>query len=106
MELIMPGKALKSPPLDELTRILKSPEARAKLAELLAESDPKPALASHEKMADYLGGISSGLYFARVLPELDVVKIGARSLPTYESGDRFIKRNLHPAPRSSSREAG
>jgi len=102
----MPRKAHKAPHLDELERVLRSPEARAKLVELLAEYGPKPALASHEKMADYLGGISSELYFARVLPELDVVKIGARSLPTYESGDRYIQRNLHPAPRSSSREAG
>jgi hypothetical protein len=100
----MPSKAHKTPHLNEIERLLSSPEARATLLGLLVDHSPKPALASHEKMAEYLGGISSGLYFARVLPELDVVRIGARTLPTYESGDRYIKRNLHPSPRSSSRE--
>lgn len=101
----MPSKAPRISHLNEVEKILKSPEVQAKLVELLAQCVPKPALASHERMAEYLGGISSGLYFARVLPELDIVKIGARTLPTYESGDRYIKRNLHPSPRSLSQEA-
>jgi hypothetical protein len=65
--------------------------------------DPlRPALASIPEACRYLGGLSrSRLY--ELLPNLDVVKFGARTLVTIGSLDRLIAANRRPASEDNRR---
>lgn len=57
----------------------------------------KPALASIRCACQYLGEPSRAKFYADLLPQLDVVKFGARTFVTVESLDRLIAANRRPA---------
>jgi hypothetical protein len=57
-----------------------------------AETMPlRPALVSIRVACDYLGGICKSSFYAKYLPRLDMVRLGARNLVTVESLDRLIE---------------
>jgi hypothetical protein len=62
----------------------------------------RPALASIRGACQYLGEPSRAKFYADLLPQLDVVKFGARTFVTVESLDRLIAANRRPA----TKEAG
>jgi hypothetical protein len=53
----------------------------------------RPALASIPEACRYLGDPSRAKFYADILPKLDVVKLGARTMVTVESLDRLIAAN-------------
>lgn len=57
----------------------------------------RPAVVSISDARRYLGNISRSKFYADVLPQLDVVKIGSRTLPTVESLERLVAANLRAA---------
>lgn len=60
--------------------------------------DPlRPALASISTACRYLGDTSRAKFYADILPQLEVVKFGARTFVTIESLDRVIAANTRPA---------
>ena len=64
--------------------------------------DPlRPALASIPTACRYLGDTSRAKFYADILPQLDVVKIGARTFVTLESLDRVIAANTRSATERS-----
>ena len=72
------------------------PRRDSEAALLVAVSSLQPALASIPEAGRYLGGLSrSRLY--ELLPHLEVVKFGARTLVTIGSLDRLIAANTRPA---------
>jgi hypothetical protein len=50
----------------------------------------RPALADISGAINYLGKPSRSKFYADILPLLDVVKLGARTMVTIESLDRLI----------------
>jgi hypothetical protein len=57
----------------------------------------RPALASIPEACRYLGDPSRAKFYADILPKLDVVKLGARTMVTVESLDRLIAANRRVA---------
>ena len=57
----------------------------------------RPALASIPEACRYLGDPSRAKFYADILPRLDVVKLGARTMVTVESLDRLIVANRRRA---------
>jgi hypothetical protein len=57
----------------------------------------KPALTDIPGACGYLGNISRAKLYADILPELDVVRFGSRTLVTVESLDRLIAANRKAA---------
>jgi hypothetical protein len=57
----------------------------------------RPALASIPEACRYLGDPSRAKFYADILPLLDVVKLGARTMVTVESLDRLIAANRRAA---------
>jgi hypothetical protein len=57
----------------------------------------RPALASIPEACRYLGDPSRAKFYADILPKLDVVKLGARTMVTVESLDRLIATNRRAA---------
>jgi hypothetical protein len=53
----------------------------------------RPALASVSGACAYLGNPSRAKFYADLLPELDVVKLGSRTFVTIASLDRLIEAN-------------
>jgi hypothetical protein len=53
----------------------------------------RPALASIPEACRYLGHPSRAKFYADILPLLDVVKLGARTMVTIGSLDRLIVAN-------------
>lgn len=53
----------------------------------------RPALASVPEACRYLGDPSRAKFYADILPLLDVVKLGTRTMVTVESLDRLIAAN-------------
>jgi hypothetical protein len=53
----------------------------------------RPALASIPDACRYLGDPSRAKFYADILPKLDVVKLGARTMVTIESLDQLIAAN-------------
>ena len=56
-----------------------------------------PALASIPDACRYVGGPSRAKFYADILPLLDVVKLGGRTMVTVESLDRLIATIRRPA---------
>lgn len=50
-----------------------------------------PALMSILSARAYLGGLKQAAFYARVLPHVEVVKLGRRTMVTVASLDRFIE---------------
>lgn len=72
------------------------PRGEAEPAGFVAVTPLRPALASIREACRYLGDLSrSRLY--ELLPNLDVVHIGARSFVTLDSLDRFIEAHRQGA---------
>jgi hypothetical protein len=57
----------------------------------------RPALASIPEACRYLGNPSRAKFYADILPLLDVVKLGTRTMVTVESLDRLIAANRRAA---------
>lgn len=57
----------------------------------------RPALAGIPEACRYLGNPSRAKFYADILPLLDVVKLGARTMVTVESLDRLIDANRRTA---------
>jgi hypothetical protein len=57
----------------------------------------RPALASVTEACRYLGDPSRAKFYADILPLLDVVKLGARTMVTVDSLDRLIAANRRAA---------
>jgi hypothetical protein len=53
----------------------------------------RPALMAIKGALTYLGGPSLSKFYADLLPQLDVVKFGARTFVTIASLDRLISQN-------------
>jgi hypothetical protein len=69
---------------------------RTEAASVVSINRLRPALASIPDACGYLGDLSrSRLY--ELMPQLDVVRIGARTFVTLESLDRLIAANIRPA---------
>jgi len=62
----------------------------------------KPALADIPGACAYLGNISRAKLYADILPALDIVRFGARTLVTIASLDRLIAANRKLASEQSS----
>ena len=73
-------------------------DGRARGAGRTGEIAPlRPALASIPEACRYLGDPSRAKFYADILPSLDVVKLGARTMVTVASLDRLIAANLRAA---------
>jgi hypothetical protein len=59
-------------------------------APVAAVADLRPALADISGACRYLGGIGRSKFYSNVMPDLDVVHIGARTFVTVDSLDRLI----------------
>lgn len=70
----------------------------------IAVASLRPALASIPGACRYLGDPSRAKFYADLLPELDVVKLGARTFVTIESLDRLVALNTQPAGQRSDRD--
>lgn len=70
----------------------------------VAAVDPlRPAIVAISASCRYLGDVSRAKFYADILPQLDVVKFGARTFVTIESLDRVIAANTrHTMERSST----
>jgi hypothetical protein len=56
----------------------------------------RPALTDIAGACAYFGNISRAKFYADILPRLDIVKFGTRTLVTIESLDRLIAANRKP----------
>ena len=61
----------------------------------------RPALVDIPSACQYLGDPSRAKFYADLLPDLDVVKLGARTFVTLDSLDRLIIANKRPAAKQS-----
>jgi hypothetical protein len=66
---------------------------RTETATLAHVTPLRPALASIPEACRYLGDPSRAKFYADILPKLDVVRLGARTMVTVESLDRLIDAN-------------
>ena len=62
-----------------------------------SDSAFRPALTDIPGACAYLGNIGRSKFYSDLLPHLDVVKFGARTLVTVESLDRLIAANREAA---------
>jgi hypothetical protein len=72
-------------------------DGNADAAPTTAVASLRPALADIPGAIDYLGGPSRSKFYADILPKLDIVKLGARTMVTVESLDRLIAAHRQPA---------
>jgi hypothetical protein len=70
---------------------------KTEAASIAAIAALRPALADIPGAIDYLGGLSRSKFYADLLPKLDIVKLGARTMITVESLDRLIAEHRKPA---------
>jgi hypothetical protein len=77
-----------------MTRHLRADgRARGAASPTSAVDSFRPALTDIPGACAYLGNIGRSKFYSDLLPQLDIVKFGARTLVTVESLDRLIAAN-------------
>jgi hypothetical protein len=81
-----------------MTRHLRADgRARGSASPMSAVDSFRPALTDIPGACAYLGNIGRSKFYSDLLPQLDIVKFGARTLVTVESLDRLIAANRKAA---------
>ena len=62
----------------------------------------RPALADIPGACAYLGNVGRSKFYSDILPQLDIVRLGARTFVTFESLDKLIDANRQQAPSVSA----
>ena len=73
------------------------PDGRAGGAPTTTDSSVRPALTDIPGACAYLGSVGRSKFYRDLLPQLDVVRFGARTFVTIESLDKLIAANRQPA---------
>jgi hypothetical protein len=71
-------------------------DGRARGAQTAADGSVRPALTDIPGACAYLGNVGRSKFYRDLLPQLDVVRFGARTLVTIESLDKLIAANRQP----------
>ena len=62
----------------------------------------RPALTDIPGACAYLGNVGRSKFYSDILPQLDIVRLGARTFVTFESLDKLIDANRQQAPSVST----